>query len=306
MDLIKRQINNFYLYNSETIYEKIKFKLRDGSQLSQIDLDYLLLYLENVTKCTIIDYWLDSTCDTLNVNAKKLVSTSAFKNLPLETQIYKSYVRSFDKDFFLVDEKRLIVKNPNKKMDKYMTTFLKNLLSETGNEIALYYESRMFHRTFIVELKNKLMDFNSIYSKNKTSKLLARQNIHLLPAFKTNLFLKRYKRDEGKINDTDLSESNKFEMDGTFRTRDFVYKIDFNSNVVNVDSIECCYNMELINDNIALLEEKTLAHLVGMNKIRKRQLTVGFESVKTFFSLIYCYILFLFFTILWPLKSKLN
>jgi hypothetical protein len=142
-------------------------------------------------------------------------------------------MRAYDQEMFVIDAKRLIVKNVNTNMDKYLTIFLKNLLLniDSTNEIIQYYESKLFKYTYIVEFKRVISNYNLIYSTLRRKNLLSRQNIHILPAHKTNVIVRKYSlvtKNNLPTNSSLLDENNnnnKFELDGTYRTNQFIFKI---------------------------------------------------------------------------------
>jgi hypothetical protein len=319
--------NNFKIFREENQKtEKLKLKLRDKN-ISQVDLDYLLLHIENVTKSSISDYWLDSSCGVLNINFDKLIKSNV-QFLPIQSQQYKHCMRAFDQDLFVIDTKRLIVKNINTNMDKYLTIFLKNLLLniDSTNEIIQYYESKLFKHAYIVEFKRDISNYNLIYSTLRQKNVLSRQNIHILPAFKTNIIIRKYsgitKTSNLNTNSSlldvndELNNNNKFELDGTYRTNEFIFKIEFNYNKSNkksvssssltaLDLIEYCYNLELINDCIAIFDYDTLNYLMRNTKNINKQIVslsdgsfsnMILEFVKYLINFVYFLILNIFYS----------
>lgn len=292
--------NNFKIFRGKEQQktENLKLKLRDKN-ITQVDLDYLLLHIENVTKSSITGYWLDSSCCVLNIYFDKLIRSNV-QLLPIQSQQYKHYMRAYDQDMFVIDTKRLIVKNTNEDMDKYLTIFLKNLLLniDSTNEIVQYYESKLFKHTYIVEFKRDISNYNLIYSTLKRKNVLSRQNIHILPAYKTNIIVRKYNsrvtnnkfvsNSSSSLLDVNELNNNKFELDGTFRTNQFIFKIEFNytktnnninknsvsaSSLTTLDLIEYCYNLELINDCIATFDFDTFNYLMRNTKNIDKQIT---------------------------------
>ena len=204
-----------------------------------------------------------------------------------------------------------------------MTIYLKNLIRDEKNEIVQYYESKFFKQTYIVKFKHDLPAFNLIYSKNNTKEMLARQNIHILPAFHTNMILKRFTRTNQTTPIIDITDSNRFELDGTYRTNQYIFKIEFKSSrnqksrrlveemdkINSLDLIEHCYNVESINESIALLDQATLASLMKSGNMSLDKQTnqplilIGFDSIKNLFNLIYCYLLYFFFAYIFPIRK---
>ncbi len=246
----------------------VRFRLTTtNSQIKQTEIDFLVLHIENHTNCDIVNHWLDTHREILNIIFK---SPRGLRNLPsLSHYLIASTLNSINDDrYFRRNDRLLIVTNVHKDSEQYLTIFIKNLDPE--NQIVQYFESKLLSNTFFVEFRRRI-NFELLEKRNKQKEILTRQRFHLMPAYHTNAVVMKYRNKQLKT----ASEWS-FNKYGVCVKNDCAYVFGFKSKLgmvadngsvdgledVNFEMYENCYNLDLVASKVAAVDEKLLWGLI--------------------------------------------
>lgn len=122
-DSLPDSLSTFYQQNTRAL---ARFKLNATKLKKQSEVDFLILFIENQTKCEVINHWLDNNKETLNVVFE---SNRALKQLPISHHLICNTMSLInDEKYFSRNEKILILTNIRHEDEQYLTIYIKNLV----------------------------------------------------------------------------------------------------------------------------------------------------------------------------------
>ena len=105
----------------------VQFRLRTTPVITNTNIEFLILHIENHTKTEVDRFWVESSREVLNVIFK---SNKAFKKLPIPHYLLTDTIVPIENSkFFSRNDNILILTNVKSEAVHYLTIYIKNLVS---------------------------------------------------------------------------------------------------------------------------------------------------------------------------------